>query len=73
MVALVRNWRLSARKAPRALRSLRRDSLLRNSAYNMSATIVTALLGYVYWVMAETMAAPTNRAPWAPARPSFPP
>jgi len=52
MVALMRNWRLSPRKAPRALMRLCQDSLLRNSVYNMSATIVTALLGYVYWVVA---------------------
>ena len=52
MAALVWNWHAAARTAPLTLRRLREDSLLRNGAYNMGATIVTALLGYVYWVVA---------------------
>jgi len=52
MVVRVRNWRLVVRRAPCVVTRLRQDSLLRNGAYNMGATIVTALLGYVYWVVA---------------------
>jgi len=58
MVVLARNWCAVARTAPLALRRLRRDSLLRNGAYNMGATIVTALLGYVYWVVAARVYQP---------------
>lgn len=40
------------RRAVASLARLRGDSLLRNSGYNMGATVVTALLGYLYWVVA---------------------
>src|SRR5437764_4434975 len=36
----------------RAGRRLRDFSLLRNSGYNMGTTIVSSLLGYLYWVLA---------------------
>jgi len=58
MVVLSRRGRAVARTAPLALKRLRRDSLLRNGAYNMGATIVTALLGYVYWVVAARVYQP---------------
>src|SRR5436309_11033844 len=32
--------------------ALRDVSLLRNSGYNMGTTIVSSLLGYLYWVLA---------------------
>lgn len=38
---------------------LAHDSLLRNSAYIMSTTVVSALLGYIYWIVAaRTYSAP---------------
>lgn len=46
------------RRAVAVLAVLRRDSLLRNSGYNMGATVVTALLGYLYWVVAAHDYAP---------------
>ena len=36
----------------RGVRRLGDVSLLRNSAYNMGTTIVSSLLGYVYWILA---------------------
>jgi len=48
----IRRPRLVVRRAIAALARLHGDSLLRNSGYNMGATVVTALLGYLYWVVA---------------------
>ncbi len=42
------------------LTRLRRDSLLRNSGYNMATTVVTALLGYLYWIVAARAYAPRD-------------
>jgi O-antigen/teichoic acid export membrane protein len=58
MVVLSRSRHAVARTAFLALRRLRGDSLLRNGAYNMAATIITALLGYVYWVVAARVYQP---------------
>jgi len=40
-------WAIGARA-----RAARDDSLLRNSLYIMATTVVTSLLGYVYWIVA---------------------
>ncbi len=40
-------WAIGARA-----RGARADSLLRNSLYIMTTTVVTSLLGYVYWIVA---------------------
>ena len=44
---------LSLRLWGRALaRRVHRDSLLRNSMYNMATTVATSVLGFVYWIVA---------------------
>lgn len=52
MVSFTRDRRFTTQRAAAVLARLRGDSLLRNSGYNMAATIVTALLGYLYWIVA---------------------
>ena len=42
----------SLRRARTYVRVARGDSLVRNSLYMMSATIATAVLGYVFWIVA---------------------
>lgn len=42
----------SLRRARRYVRVARGDSLVRNSLYMMSATVATAALGYVFWIVA---------------------
>src|SRR2546423_14507089 len=37
---------------------LRNDSLLRNSIYIMSSTIVAAVIGYLYWIVAAHIYSP---------------
>jgi O-antigen/teichoic acid export membrane protein len=43
---------LPARRLNSYLRRARSDSLVRNSLYLMASTVVTAALGYVFWVVA---------------------
>ena len=43
---------LPIRRIPGYLRHARSDSLVRNSLYLMASTVVTAGLGYVFWVVA---------------------
>jgi hypothetical protein len=42
----------SLRRARTYVRVARGDSLVRNSLYMMSATVATAVLGYVFWIVA---------------------
>ena len=43
---------LPLRWLPRSVHRARSDSLVRNSLYLMASTVVTAALGYVFWVVA---------------------
>ena len=43
---------LPIRWLPRYLQRARSDSLVRNSLYLMASTVITAALGYVFWVVA---------------------
>ncbi|MDB5059710.1 MAG: hypothetical protein JWO59_3182 [Chloroflexi bacterium] len=43
-----RPWRL----APLLVQRIRSDSLLRNSVYMMSATVINSLFGYLFWIVA---------------------
>jgi O-antigen/teichoic acid export membrane protein len=43
---------LSLLRAREYVQGVRRDSLVRNSLYLMSSTVVTAILGYVFWIVA---------------------
>jgi O-antigen/teichoic acid export membrane protein len=46
----VQNWSLL--RARDYVQGVRGDSLVRNSLYLMSSTVVTAVLGYVFWIVA---------------------